>query len=576
MNHKIYLQLLTSLGLSLLGAMLALLTLSGLALAQGPVIVLEKLPSSQNALANSSIAFTLTVTNTGDVELTDFSLSDPQCATLTGPNDPILSVDERQTFTCVVQNATVDFTNRATATVNSISGTVQVTDSAYVNIIAPKIDVEKSPFTQTVAAGAPVSFTIRVTNTGDIALNTLKVVDPQCSPLTGGGGTTLTLNQTRIFTCTINNISDGIINVVTATAKPQNGPNITVSDVDGAEVILTSAVQACSIDPIAYLKLDEPSGPGYDDFFSGHDGSCAPGQQCPTTLPGGKVNGAQTFNGSTSGVTVPDVPGSGSFDWAKDASFSIETWLKGVPGATCAGSGTANNEVILGRDDPNTNLHWWLGCSNTTGNARFQIADTTGDRLILEGVPINDGAWHHLVGVRDGANDVNRLYVDGVQVISGTKDYPAGFDSNSAGLNIGWLNLSGGFHFQGTLDELALYNKALSAAEIQTHYTNSSYGVSYCGGPPKIISTPPINGQVAEPYTYDVQAVGDPTPTYGLTLSPAGMTINPASGLISWTPSATQVGFIQVQVQASNSYSAVNQNFTIGVNTGIFLPLIIK
>jgi len=41
-------------------------------------------------------------------------------------------------------------------------------------------------------------------------------------------------------------------------------------------------------------------------------------------------------------------------------------------------------------------------------------------------------------------------------------------------MNIGWLNLSGGFHFEGSLDEVAIYNRALSPEEISTHYNNGS------------------------------------------------------------------------------------------------------
>ena len=46
------------------------------------------------------------------------------------------------------------------------------------------------------------------------------------------------------------------------------------------------------------------------------------------------------------------------------------------------------------------------------------------------------------------------------------------------------------------------------------------------------------SGTVGQLYSYDVNASGNPTPTYSLTISPSGMTINPTSGLIEWTPVA--------------------------------------
>ncbi len=109
-----------------------------------------------------------------------------------------------------------------------------------------------------------------------------------------------------------------------------------------------------------YWMLDELSAGSYDDFIGGNDAACATGQVCPTPDEG-KVGGGQFFDGDTTGV---DAPASDDFDWAATDSFSLEVWVKGVAGQTCAGAGIDNNEVILGRDDAGTNLHWWFGCWN--------------------------------------------------------------------------------------------------------------------------------------------------------------------------------------------------------------------
>jgi hypothetical protein len=73
-------------------------------------------------------------------------------------------------------------------------------------------------------------------------------------------------------------------------------------------------------------------------------------------------------------------------------------------------------------------------------------------------------------------------------------------------------------------------------------------------------------------YTYDVNAAdpdaGD-TLTYSLTIKPAGMTIDAATGLIQWTPASTQVrdNDVAVKVADSNSTPALDtQSFTITVN----------
>ncbi len=59
---------------------------------------------------------------------------------------------------------------------------------------------------------------------------------------------------------------------------------------------------------------------------------------------------------------------------------------------------------------------------------------------------------------------------------------------------------------------------------------------------PSITSTPVTTATEGQPYAYDVNATdpdaGD-TLGYGLTQAPSGMTIDPASGVIAWTPAAT-------------------------------------
>ncbi|GAH79649.1 unnamed protein product, partial [marine sediment metagenome] len=91
--------------------------------------------------------------------------------------------------------------------------------------------------------------------------------------------------------------------------------------------------------------------------------------------------------------------------------------------------------------------------------------------------------------------------------------------------------------------------------------------------PPTITSTPNTSAIVGEKYIYDVDAtdpdVGDIL-TYSLIgSSPEGMTIDPTTGVINWTPTATQIGDNDVTVEVSDNGSPVGsdtQNFTITVS----------
>jgi hypothetical protein len=84
-------------------------------------------------------------------------------------------------------------------------------------------------------------------------------------------------------------------------------------------------------------------------------------------------------------------------------------------------------------------------------------------------------------------------------------------------------------------------------------------------GAPEITSTPETSIKVGEQYTYDVEATGDPSPTFSLTESPDGMTIDPTTGLIEWTPSNEQLGDNLVTIEAINTVGIDIQTFTIEV-----------
>jgi hypothetical protein len=84
--------------------------------------------------------------------------------------------------------------------------------------------------------------------------------------------------------------------------------------------------------------------------------------------------------------------------------------------------------------------------------------------------------------------------------------------------------------------------------------------------PPRITSTPPLQTTVGQLYTYDVKAT-DPdndTLVYDLLIAPSGMTIDAASGRISWNPAADHNGETTVAVQVRDELGAADiQTFSL-------------
>jgi hypothetical protein len=92
---------------------------------------------------------------------------------------------------------------------------------------------------------------------------------------------------------------------------------------------------------------------------------------------------------------------------------------------------------------------------------------------------------------------------------------------------------------------------------------DQSYAITV-NSAPSITSTAVTSGTVGVAYSYDVNATGQPAPTYSLSSAPSDMTIDSTSGVISWTP--TSAGSFPVTINASNGVNPnASQSFTIDV-----------
>jgi hypothetical protein len=239
-------------------------------------------------------------------------------------------------------------------------------------------------------------------------------------------------------------------------------------------------------DMVGYWPLDEGSGAStFVDLINPgvHDAMCSEGK-CPDSTTG-KVGGAFDFlfvddpvTPSGDEVNAPDFD---ALDWAADSSFSIETWVN-IPD-TMACEPSANRMVFVGRRGL---VSIWLGCGD--GNkATFSIRDSDAVQSIATSEEaINDAQWHHVVGVRDGTTNQTVVYVDGTAGSPDTVTF-TGSLSTSAALNIGWFNVDPYYWTTGTLDEIAIYNRALTVDEVTGHYFGGA-GQTYCDDAP-VIST---------------------------------------------------------------------------------------
>ena len=97
------------------------------------------------------------------------------------------------------------------------------------------------------------------------------------------------------------------------------------------------------------------------------------------------------------------------------------------------------------------------------GNPDTSIVSSTGGW--------NNGGWHHVVFTRVRASGALALYVDGVAAGTAT----GGTQSLIASTNISLGRIHTGTNYlQGVLDEVAVYNAAISAATVTAHYSTGT------------------------------------------------------------------------------------------------------
>ena len=166
------------------------------------------------------------------------------------------------------------------------------------------------------------------------------------------------------------------------------------------------------------------------------------------------------------------------------------------------------------------NSSWWMQVWDKSVVAFGEVTDSANENLIGSR-NVNDGQWHHVAGVYDGTNMF--LYVDGTLDVS----YPVTglIAQNSDPVCIGanakaYVPSCGcnkpGYFFNGLIDEVSIYNCALSASEIQLIYAAGSGGKCPPSPTPPAITTQPVSQTniVGTTACFSVTASGTPPLSY--------------------------------------------------------------
>lgn len=186
----------------------------------------------------------------------------------------------------------------------------------------------------------------------------------------------------------------------------------------------------------------------YDRSGSGNNGTLANG---PVAIQG-KIGQALDFDGTNDYVSTAD------YSYSNAQAFTMSVWFRADT--------VSGNQVIFSKETYEYNLR-------LTGSAlAFSYWDTgANDEIGLYYSNVVANKWY-LVNITYNGSGTAYMYVDGVRVSSDTNIVNA-FQNKAEALRIG-----GGYHISGSpgylngkIDEMRIYNRALSEGEIQSLYT---------------------------------------------------------------------------------------------------------
>ena len=221
---------------------------------------------------------------------------------------------------------------------------------------------------------------------------------------------------------------------------------------------------------IAYLTMDQTSG------FTAYDSTTNGNNAALTSFNGnsqwvaGETNGALNFNAATNNqwAAISDSSGQLNFCTNSNTAFSVAVWVKATPGIQPNGAGIIAKGYGHGGEKFAMDIF---------GTYRFYVRNAVGTSILLGPVGTVDGNWHHLVGIYNGINTNNglQLYVDGQ--LAASNNAPASLLSNTHVISLGSredTSTSGyTLPLYGALDEVRIYNRALTPADVQQLYQAS-------------------------------------------------------------------------------------------------------
>jgi|GEM_PF-1407407 len=360
-----------------------------------------------------------------------------------------------------------------------------------ISFSSPPATITEHPTNVTVLQGGTAAFSVTATGAGPIsyqwAFNSVNIP--------GATAATLTLNNV-----TTNQAGTYLVRVT--------NPGGTVNSSNATLTVTSTNVSIGGL--LAHWRFDEPPGATVAADVTGN----FPGTNSPNGaafVTGGRAGNALSITRAQNGfVNVGNVLPLSS------GTYTISAW------ARTATNDATDNLVVLGKHTTGQRNGYFIVVNTTAGTltptrAAFVTggsgtASPTVAETPISTTVVNDGEWHQIVVVHDAAGGTKRMYVDGAPV-EDTKPVQS-VVAPTATLLIGGVVTAGNNVglFDGLLDDIQFYDRALNDAEIDFIFQNPGQSL---GGAP-VITVPPqsVSVPAGASVTFTVTATGTGPFTY--------------------------------------------------------------
>ncbi len=221
---------------------------------------------------------------------------------------------------------------------------------------------------------------------------------------------------------------------------------------------------------VGYWKMDESSWSGdcsttsvTDSSGNGNNGVACPNLSAANASSSGKFGGGGYFDGNNDYVNI-----SGNSNLNNLTNFTVAFWAS-------ASASTQAYSMLVTKFTTDALATFQIMRHGTNNKIEYRIGDGSSGYTQVGSINIFDDNWHHVVYSYDGKTV--RAFVDGKKDVEQALSITP-YTTNNA-VTIGSRGGAGGYYLRGMIDEVRIYNRALSPAETQELYNFAPGPIAY-------------------------------------------------------------------------------------------------